>query len=235
MNIAIIPARGGSKRIPRKNIKLFCGRPIISYAIEAALTSGLFQHVIVSTEDDEISRVAKKNGAEVPFMRPMNLSDDHTATAPVIAQAIIQCQEVGLMPDNVCCIYPCAPFIRADDLRVALNMLRTTNAEYSFPVAEFPSSVYRGLKLASDGGLTSFFPENELVRTQDLDAIYYDAGQFYWGARDAWFNNQKVHNSAVGLVIPNWRAIDIDTEDDWYRAELLWESLLRGRPETVGD
>ncbi len=225
MKIAVIPARGGSKRIPRKNIKDFCGKPMIAHAISAAKQSGLFEHVCVSTDDEEITRIAREWGAETPFMRPAELADDHTPTVPVIAHAITACQALGWHIDYACCIYPGVPFIQIDDLKRALELLQTSQAAYSFPITEFPSAIQRALRRLSNGQMQSFYPEYELTRTQDLEPAYHDAGQFYWGKADAWLTNNKVHSSGVGLPIPNWRVVDIDTPDDWERAEILFAAL----------
>ena len=221
MNIAVIPARGGSKRIPRKNIKAFGGKPMITYAINAAQNSGLFDHVLVSTDDAEIASIANAWGAETPFVRPADLANDFTATVPVIAHAIKACEALGWSFDNVCCIYPGVPFIEVADLQGAIKHLDTRSAEYCFPVAEFPSAIQRALKRNSDGEIQPFYPEFQLTRTQDLEPAYFDAGQFYWGKKKAWLRNPRIHSSGIGYVIPSWRVVDIDTPDDWERAELL--------------
>lgn len=226
MNIAIIPARGGSKRIPRKNIKEFCGQPMISYAITAAKESGIFERIIVSTDDEEIACIANQWGAETPFYRPVELANDYTATTPVIAHAIDACQNLGWKFDNVCCIYPSVPFIQIEDLRGAQALINNSKVDYCFPVTEYPSAIQRALKLLSNGKMQSFYPEFELTRTQDLELTYYDAGQFYWGKADAWRTNPKIHSSGLGYVIPNWRVVDIDTPEDWLRAELIYHSLI---------
>lgn len=223
--IAIIPARGGSKRIPRKNIKPFAGKPMIAYAIDAALRSALFDAVIVSTDDEEIADIARQLGASTPFVRPADLSDDHTPTVPVIAHAIQSCEASGMSIDMACCIYACVPFIRIDDLRLALEQLHASDADYAFPVTEFPSAIQRALRRDSSGCMSPFNPEFTLVRTQDLEPAFYDVGQFYWGRRAAWLSNQRIHASGVGLPIPGWRVADIDTPDDWLRAESLHRSL----------
>ena len=225
MNLAVIPARGGSKRIPRKNIKVFAGKPMIAYAIEAALESGLFNRVIVTTDDDEIASLAKKYGAEAPFVRPSDLADDHTPTVPVIAHAIGACEALGWQVSAACCIYPGVPFIQIDDLRDAWNLLEQSRAGYAFPVTEFPSAIQRALKRNDQGTIQPFFPEYELVRTQDLEVAYHDAGQFYWGWRDSWFEYSRIHSHGVGLPIPNWRVVDIDTTEDWARAELFHKAI----------
>jgi pseudaminic acid cytidylyltransferase len=225
VNIAIIPARGGSKRIPRKNIKAFAGKPMIAYAIEAAQASGLFEHVLVSTDDAEIQNIANDWGAETPFVRSAELANDFTATVPVIAHAINACEELGWEFSKVCCIYPCVPFLEIGDLKGAMAKLENKPVDYCFPVAEFPSAIERALKLASDGLVAPFYPEHELIRTQDLEPAYYDAGQFYWGSKHAWLQNSNIHSSGVGYEIPNWRVVDIDTPADWIRAERLATTL----------
>lgn len=226
MNIAIIPARGGSKRIPRKNIKEFCGKPMIAYAITAAKESGLFDHVIVSTEDMEIARVANLWGAETPFVRPFELANDYTATVPVVAHAIETCYGLGWAFNYVCCIYPGVPLIKVDDLIGALDCLMVNEADYCFPIAEYPSSIQCALKLLSNGKTQSFNPEHELKRTQDLEIAYYDVGQFYWGKPMTWIKNPNIHNGGLGYVIPKWRVVDIDTPDDWRHAEIIYRGIL---------
>ena len=225
MNIAIIPARGGSKRIPRKNIKEFCGKPMIAYAITAAKESGLFEHIVVSTDDEEIAQIATTWGAETPFVRPVELANDYTATVPVIVHAIEDCRNLGWKFNQVCCIYPGVPFIQIDDLKQALGHMNITEADYCFPVAEYPSAIQRALKRLSNGKMQPFYPEFELTRTQDLGLAYYDAGQFYWGKTEAWISNPKVHSNGLGYIIPNWRVVDIDTPEDWLRAELIYRAI----------
>jgi pseudaminic acid cytidylyltransferase len=227
MNIAIIPARGGSKRIPRKNIKEFCGQPMILYAITAAKESSLFDHVLVSTDDEEIAQIANKWGAETPFVRPVELANDYTATVPVIVHAIESCQALGWKFDNVCCIYPSVPFIQIKDITEAFGRLAESKADYCFPVTEYPSAIQRSLKLLSNGNVQAFYPEFELTRTQDLEPAYYDAGQFYWGKTLAWLTNPNIHSSGLGYVIPNWRVVDIDMPEDWLRAELIYRSIIK--------
>ena len=225
MNIAIIPARGGSKRIPRKNIKAFSGKPMIAYAITAAKESGLFEHIIVSTDDEEIAQIAIACGAKAPFVRPTELANDYAATVPVIAHGIEICRTLGWTFEQVCCIYPGVPFIQIDDLRGALGRMNHSDADYCFPVTEYPSAIQRALKLLSNGKMQPFFPEFELTRIQETEPAYYDAGQFYWGKVNAWLKNPKIHSSGLGYVLPNWRVVDIDTPDDWKRAELIYQAL----------
>jgi pseudaminic acid cytidylyltransferase len=228
MNIAVIPARGGSKRIPRKNIKLFDGKPMIAYAITAARRSGLFEHIVVSTEDEEIAAVAREWGADTPFARPADLADDYTATVPVIAHAIEACRGLGWSFGHVCCIYPGVPFIQVDDLKAALGVLLAGNADYCFPVARFPAAIQRALRRQADGKVSPFYPQFEGTRTQDLEPAYHDAGQFYWGTTAAWLRNAAIHSSGIGHVVPNWRVVDLDTPEDWQRAEVLFKSIGHG-------
>lgn len=231
MNIAVIPARGGSKRIPRKNIKPFAGKPMIAHAIDAAKASGLFDRVVVTTDDEEIAAISQQYGAETPFVRPPELADDFTPTVPVVAHAITACESLGWQIDFVCCIYPGVPFIQVADLKAGLELLKTSGANYSFPVTEFPSAIQRGLKRGEHGLMAPFNPEYELTRTQDLEPAYYDAGQFYWGGMRAWLTaDTRLHSGSAGLVIPQWRVVDIDTNDDWVRAELIYRALKEESP-----
>lgn len=230
MSIAVIPARGGSKRIPRKNIRSFAGRPMIAYAIAAAWQSGLFEHVVVSTDDPEIAEIARGEGAETPFVRPAELADDHTPTAPVVAHAIRACAGMGWKAEHVCCIYAGVPFIEIADLFATLALIEHSRADYCFPVSEYPSPVQRALARDDGGRMSPLFPEFELVRTQDLKSAYHDAGQFYWGRTDAWLSNPHIHANSVGYPIPQWRVVDIDTEDDWTRAQALFHYISRERP-----
>ena len=232
MNIAIIPARGGSKRIPHKNIKEFCGKPMIAYAISASKKSGLFDHIVVSTNDEEIAQIARKWGAEIPFVRPAELANDYTRTVPVVAHAIIACRNLGWSFNRVCCIYPGVPFIQIEDLKGSLVHMINSGADYCFPVTDYPSAIQRAFKFLSSGKMQPFYPEFELTRTQDLESAYHDAGQFYWGKAKAWLTNPKIHSTGLGYVIPNWRVIDIDTLDDWKRAEMLAPIIMDTKIET---
>lgn len=227
MRVAVIPARGGSKRIPRKNIKLFHGQPIISYAIRKALESKVFDRVIVSTDDDEIIRVALSYGAEVPFVRPAELADDYTSTVPVIAHAIKMCLQLGWDIKDVCCIYPGAPFLAVSDLCLTYQMLCEDDASYVFPIANFPSPIQRALRRADNGRVQPFQPEYASTRTQDLEPGYFDAGQFYWGKIWAWLDGLNIHLTGRTIVIPEWRVVDIDTPADWDRAELIYKIILQ--------
>ena len=228
MNIAIIPARGGSKRIPGKNIKEFAGRPIIEYSINAACESGLFDRIIVSTDCERIAEVAKSAGAEIPFVRPLELSDDHTPTAPVLKHAVDCLQAEGGQIDHLCGIYPTAPFIRAGDLRDAFEMLCSENASEVFPVTTFDFCIFRGLKTAKPHGYEMIWPENELARSQDLPEALHDAGQFYMFDCKSFLERQKMWDPyAKILKIPRYLVQDIDTEEDWEMAEIVYEVCKR--------
>ena len=227
MNIAIIPARGGSKRIPGKNAKIFCGKPMITWAIDSALESNLFQKVIVSTDDEYIAQVARSAGAETPFMRPADLADDLTPTVPVIAHAVETCQAMGWDIDYACCIYPCVPFLQTTDLSDAFTLMQNSNANFAYPVTDYAHPIQRAMRRFSNGKMELFQPGHELTRTQDLERSYHDTGQFYWGKSSAWKARMRMHTAGVGLVVPNWRVVDIDNLEDWRRAELLYEVLAQ--------
>lgn len=226
MNVAVIPARGGSKRITGKNIKAFRGKPIIAWSIEAARNSGLFDRVIVSTDDPEIAGVAKQWGAEVPFVRPAELSDDHTGTIPVMAHATRWCQEQGQGVGAVCCIYATAPLIQVSDLKTAFAKLEQGGWQYVFSATTFAYSVFRALKQDAGEHLAMLFPEHFLTRSQDLPEAMHDAGQFYWGRPQAWIEERRIfeHWSST-VLLPRWRVQDIDTPEDWAHAEALAEIL----------
>ena len=221
MIIAIIPARGGSKRIPRKNIKNFNGKPMICWAIEVAQKSKLFDDIFVSTDDQEIKKISEQHGATVPFIRPMDISDDHTPTVPVISHALKEIDTLYKKVDFACCIYPCSPLLIASDLIKSFDILKSTDKDYVYPVVEFPHSIFRSMRQLKDGSMEFIYPEYELTRTQDLEETFHDAGQFYWGKAEAWRNLEKMHSGGVGMKIPSYRVVDIDTEDDWKRAEFF--------------
>lgn len=226
MRVAIIPARGGSKRIPRKNIKDFAGKPIIAYSIEAAQRSELFDRIIVTTDDEEIANLARRYGAEIPFMRPKELSDDHTATIPVIAHAIQTLQNDSVI-DYACCIYATAPFVRSADILDAYNALITHHKHYAFPVTTFPFPIQRGVKRDDEGNIEMFTPEHFTTRSQDLEEAYHDVGQFYWGMSDAWLEGKPIFSdAATTIVLPRHLVQDIDTPEDWLRAELMHKALF---------
>lgn len=224
MNVAVIPARGGSKRIPNKNIKLFHGRPIIEYSIAAAKESGLFEKIVVSTDSESIAAVARAMGAEVPALRPAELSDDHTPTAPVVQHALRGLIASGLKPQYALCLYPTAPFVRAADVREAHQRMIAAGATGAFSVTTFGFPIFRALKIDPEGKLRMFWPEHELTRSNDLPAAYHDAGQFYWVEVESFMRDGKMWAvDAVPLILPRYRCQDIDTPEDWEMAELLFQ------------
>lgn len=227
LNLAIIPARGGSKRIPGKNIKLFWGKPIIAYAIQLARDSGLFDRIIVSTDDGEIAQIAGQWGAKVPFMRPKHLADDHATTIAVIQHAINWHKKNNQVFDHACCIYPTAPFARIKDLERGYELLTRTNVDFAFAVASFPSSVFRALTRISGNRLKMIWPEHQNTRTQDLPETFHDAGQFYWGKTGSFLKCKAIAGEdSSPVVIPRHLAQDIDTPEDWVQAELLYQTLF---------
>jgi len=230
MKVAIIPARGGSKRIPRKNVKIFHGKPMIVWSIEIAVTSACFDRILVSTDDQEIADIARQHGAEIPFVRPESLANDYAGTTEVIAHATQWCLDQGWNLDAVCCIYATAPLMQASDIRESLKLLQGGSWSYSFPVAQFSAPIFRSFRLSDNGGIEMFFPENFALRSQDLPKAYHDAGQFYWGLPDAWINAIRLFDhQSCPLVIPHWRVCDIDTPDDWLLAERIKSLILAER------
>jgi N-acylneuraminate cytidylyltransferase len=226
MNVAIIPARGGSKRVPRKNIRPFAGQPMIAHSIHCALRSGLFQRVIVSTDDDQIAAVAREQGAEVPFKRPEALSHDRAGTVEVITHAIRWLQANGVHPTAVCCLYATAPFIRESDLAGALSELERGGWQYVFSATSFAFPIYRSFEQNADGGLAMVFPQYFETRSQDLPEALHDAAQFYWARPETWLTNPNLYGASSTVIrIPRWRTQDIDTAEDWARAELMWRAL----------
>ncbi len=226
MKVAVIPARGGSKRIPRKNIKSFNGKPMIAWSIEAAKKSGVFDRIIVSTDDDEIASIAKNLGAEVPFIRPAELSNDYTATIPVIRHAVEWLEESGSSPQFVCCIYATAPFIAPLDIEHGLDLLLKTGSEYAFSATSFPFPIQRAVRINNDGRVEMFQPDHFNTRSQDLEDAYHDAGQFYWGKASAWKKDLPIFSDqSVALMLPRERVQDIDTDEDWQRAEWMFKAM----------
>ena len=229
MNIAIIPARGGSKRIPGKNIKLFAGKPLIAYSIDAAKASGLFDKIIISTDSEEVAEVAKAFGEDVPFIRPKELSNDVVGTRPVTNHAIKFCIENFYQPEFCCCIYATAPFLQAKYLQQGLDSLKQhRDKSFAFSVTSFPFPVQRAL-IKSEASVSPMFPESISKRSQDLEEAYHDAGQFYWGRTDDYLSNQKIfsHHS-LPVVLPRHLVQDIDTPEDWLRAELMYKAYVQG-------
>ena len=228
MKVAVIPARGGSKRIPRKNIRNFCGKPMMAWTIEAALRSDCFERVIVSTDDAEIAEIALEYGAEVPFTRPAELADDYAGTTEVIGHATQWMLGQHWSVEAVCCLYAAAPFVQVDDIRRGLDILKSGTWAYVFTATEYAAPIFRSFRLHPEGGIEMFFPQHLTTRSQDLPVAVHDAGQFYWGAPDAWLEQKRIFDRhSYALVIPRWRVQDIDTDDDWRRAEILWDVLYR--------
>ena len=227
MNVAIIPARGGSKRIPRKNIKIFCGKPLIAWSIEAALNTPLIDRVIVSTDDVEIAEISQAYGAEVPFLRPKDLSGDFTGTVPVIKHAIESVMRNSGVIKNCCCIYATAPFVRSSDLESGARKLLEAHVDYAFSVTSYAYPIQRALKITQQSRIEMFYPENYEKRSQDLEEGWHDAGQFYWGKIRTWLEEVPLFSpESVPVILPRYRVQDIDTPEDWDRAEWLFKALL---------
>ncbi len=224
--VAIIPARGGSKRIPRKNLAPFDGVPMIVRSIRTVLDSGLFDQVVVSTDDAEIAEVARAHGAQVPFMRPAALADDFTGTAAVIVHALQQLPAF----DFACCVYATAPLLQVRYLREGFELLeRHSDKSFAFSVCDFGFPVQRALTLDGQGALTALYPEFRNTRSQDLPEAFQDAGQFYWGRSEAWLRGEVLYSPAsLPVMLPRHLVQDIDTPQDWKRAEYLYAALKAG-------
>lgn len=226
MRLCVIPARGGSKRIPRKNIRDFCGQPMIAWSIQAARESACFDKIIVTTDDEEIAAQARLLGASTPFMRPPELADDYATTLPVIRHAVQWQVSHGAAPTHVCCLYATAPFVRPQDLRQGLARLCDTGSCYAFTVTSYPFPVQRALRITPAGSIEMLHPEHANTRSQDLEEAFHDAGQFYWGTAAAWLDGVPIYGPAsVPVVLPRWRVQDIDTAEDWQRAELMFNAM----------
>lgn len=235
MIVAVIPARGGSKRIPAKNIKLFAGKPIIAYSIETALSSGLFQRVVVSTDSEEIAAVARAHGAETPFVRPAVLADDFAPTADVVLHALDWLANHDEPATQVCCLYATAPFVQASYLRQGLDLLLRSGAASVFTVTSYPASIFRALKQGPDGRLAMVWPEHELTRSNDLPETYHDAGQFYWLDARRFIAEKRIYSAdSRPVVLPRYLVQDIDTPEDWLTAEAMYDALrLQGRLSAI--
>ena len=225
--LAIITARGGSKRIPRKNIKEFCNKPIIAYSIEAALKSGCFSTVMCSTDDEEIAAIAKQYGAEVPFYRSPETSNDYATTADVLKEVIAEYEKRGFTFDYFCCLYPTAPFVSPDKIRYGYDMMIEKNANGAMPVVQFSYPIQRALKI-DDNKISMIQPEHLKSRSQDLMKTYHDAGQYYWYKVDAFRNEQNIMMlNPIAIVTPEDEVQDIDTLEDWKMAEIKYELLKK--------
>lgn len=230
MSLAVIPARGGSKRIPRKNIRPFAGRPMLSYSIAACLESGVFKRVVVSTDDEEIAAVARAEGAEVPFLRPGAIADDHAGTDEVMAHALRALAAEGDVSASACCVYPTAPLVQAVDIRAGLALLQQ-GWDYAFSATSYAHPVFRAFLADPGGGVRMLMPEHYHTRSQDLPEAFHDAAQFYWGTRDAWLEGRMLFGPRSAIVrLPRWRVQDIDTPEDWRRAEVL-QRVLQEMPD----
>jgi pseudaminic acid cytidylyltransferase len=225
--VAIIPARGGSKRIPHKNIRSFLGVPLLARTIALLKDADIFDRIVVSTDGDEVAKVAVEAGAEVPFRRPTELADDYAGTRQVVRHAIEQLEGGLDRPlQVVCCVYATAVLLRPEDLRQALDQMQATGAGFAFSATSFPAPIQRALRRSGDGSAEMIWPEQRLARSQDLEQTYHDAGQFYWGHRDAWLSDHPTFGPTSQLfVLPPWRVQDIDTPEDWRRAELMMQVL----------
>ncbi len=227
--VAVIPARGGSKRIPRKNIKNFCGQPMIAYSIQAAQKSGLFDRIIVSTDDEEIAEVSRQYGAEIPFLRPKELADDFTGTGKVIQHCLkwLLDQEQGKNIEYVCCIYATAPFMQVKYLQKGFELLKDRNTFYSFSITSYAFPIQRSIRIRPEGGVEPIFPEYIPKRSQDLEEAYHDAGQFYWGHTASFVEGKPVfHPKSEPVILPRYLVQDIDTPEDWQQAEQMYRALL---------
>jgi len=224
-SVAIITARGGSKRIPRKNIKYFLGKPIISYSINAAIKSNCFDEIMVSTDDSEIAEVALKYGAKVPFLRSLETSDDFSGTSDVLYEVLREYEKRNILFDYACCLYPAAPFITEKLLNDGFEKLIKNNASTLFPVAEYHSPIWRALDIKDDK-LSRIWPENEIMRSQDLQKTYFDVGQFYWLKVEDFLKTKKLLTiNSIPIILPWSQIQDIDTPDDWIEAELKYRLL----------
>lgn len=227
--LAVITARGGSKRIPRKNVREFCGKPILLYSIQAALSAGVFDEVMVSTEDEEIAALAREAGAEVPFFRSRDAADDYATTADVMLEVLKQYKALGREFDFVCCIYPTAPFVTADRLGHAMEKLMAQEADSLLPVVRFGFPPQRSVVLGEDGFLKFKWQEYMLARSQDLEPFYHDAGQFYCLRTESFLQQKKmVMERTLPFVLPESEVQDIDTEEDWRIAEAKYRTLHGG-------
>jgi pseudaminic acid cytidylyltransferase len=226
--LAIIPARGGSKRIPRKNIRLFIDRPILQYSIDAAIRTGMFSEIMVSTDDEEIADLAGSLGAEVPFLRSADTSTDEATTSEVISEVVRKYRASGRKFDFICCIYPTAPFIKSANLQKAYDILRENAAWSVVPVVKYSFPIQRSFTI-ENGLLKMQWPQYRDTRSQDLPAAFHDAGQFYFLDAQKFLNNGTIFNErTVGMEILETEAQDIDTETDWKLAELKYRYLMSG-------
>ncbi len=223
-NLCIIPARGGSKRIPRKNVKSFLGKPMLAYSIETAQETGLFEEIMVSTDDEEIATVARQYGANVPFMRSAETAGDYATTADVLKEVIAEYQKRGIEFDNFCCFYATAPLVQSKDVVSAFELLQQSNFSCVYPVVQFSYPIWRCLDLAKDGTMTRHWPEFENSRSQDLPKEYHDTGTFYWYKTKEWLTGKV---KIGGIEVDETTIQDVDTETDWKLAEMKYELMYK--------
>lgn len=226
-SIAIIPARGGSKRIPRKNIKAFYGKPLIAYSIQAANESKLFDRIIVTTDDEEIANIAKKYGADVPFIRPKELSDDFTGTGDVVKHALKWLKAEGEVFEYVCTIYATAPLLQSKYLIEGYNALKNSTAINAFSATSMPFPIQRTFKVNDEGRCEMFTPEYYMARSQDLEEAYQDAGQFYWTKANQHTDEVMFGKDSIPIILPRHLVQDIDTMEDWQRAEIIYKIIQK--------
>ncbi len=226
-NLAVITARGGSKRIPRKNIRNFCGKPIIAYSIEAALKSELFDEVMVSTEDEEIAEISKSYGANVPFYRSADTSNDYATTMDVLTEVLNCYKAYGKKFDYMCCLYPTAPFVTSKKLKSGYQTLKDADTDMLIPVVKFEYPPQWGLTVDDNGFLKYCYPEYVNIRSQDLEPLYHDVGQFYWYNIERCFLTDNNNLSTGTIIMPENEVQDIDNESDWSLAEMKY-SLFMG-------
>jgi pseudaminic acid cytidylyltransferase len=227
-NLALIPARGGSKRIHKKNIKEFNSQPIISYSIKSAIESNLFDEIMVSTDDHEIAETAIRYGAKVPFFRSQKNSSDFSTTFEVIEEVLEKYNEIQISFNNICCIYPCAPLIQINKLKLAYDLLIENNYNSVFPVIRYSNPIQRALKLVDDK-VDMFYPEMKNIRSQDLENSYFDAGQFYWANTQKLLSQKSLYTNNTGaIILDELEAHDIDNEIDWLITEIKY-SLLKNK------
>ena len=226
MKIAIIPARFGSKRIKSKNIKFFHSKPMIVWTLEKLVKSNFFDKIVVTSDSKKILNISKKNGADILIDRPKKLSGDIVGTLPVISHALKYLKKYNYNECYVCCVYPCNPFLNLKDVRNGFLKVKKNLSKFVFPVAEYSHPIQRALKLNANNQVKPFLQNNTNKRTQDLEKMYFDAGQFYWGASNLWHKENSIHKSGMCLPIPSWRVIDIDNLSDWKRAEMLFKNFF---------
>jgi pseudaminic acid cytidylyltransferase len=223
VSFAIVPARGGSQRIKKKNIKIFHSKSILYWTIKILKKSKLFSKIVLTTEDNQIEKIANQLGVDYIIRRPPNLADNYTPTKPVIEHAI-KVLSKNFKIKYVCCVYPCNPFLDFLDLKKSFEILKRNKTKFVFPATEYAHPIQRAFKL-SKKKIIFYNKKYELTRTQDLVKSYHDVGQFYWGSISSWLSKKKLHSNGIAFPIPKWRGIDIDNLEDWKRAELLFKVL----------